>query len=82
MLLLALTIMIEPHVAVPMRDGVKLYADIYRPSAPGKYPTIVVRTPYGVQRDGVHQEMIRFAQNGYAVVMQDVRGRFESEGKW
>ena len=82
MLLLALAIMIEPHVVVPMRDGVKLYADVYRPSAPGKYPTIVVRTPYGVQRDGVHQNLIRFAQNGYAVVMQDVRGRFESEGKW
>ncbi len=70
------------HVAVPMRDGVKLYADIYLPSAPGKYPVLVVRTPYGVQRDGVHDEMIPFAQNGYAVVMQDVRGRYESEGQW
>lgn len=75
-------IKILSHVAVPMRDGVKLYADIYLPEAPGKYPVIVVRTPYGTQRDGVQDEMIPFAQNGYAVVMQDVRGRYESEGKW
>lgn len=65
-----------------MRDGVKLYADIYLPEAPGKYPVIVTRTPYGTQRDGVSDEMIPFAQNGFAVVMQDVRGRYESEGKW
>ena len=39
-------------------------------------------TPYGVQRDGMHASMIRFAQNGYAVVIQDVRGRYESEGQW
>ncbi len=70
------------HVSVPMRDGVKLYADIYLPEAPGKYPVLVVRTPYGTQRSGVQEEMIPFAQNGYAVVMQDVRGRYESEGKW
>lgn len=75
-------IKILSHVAVPMRDGVKLYADIYMPAAPGKYPTLVVRTPYGVQRDGVHEEMIPFAQNGYAVVVQDTRGRYESEGQW
>ena len=43
---------------------------------------LIVRTPYGVQRDGVHQTMIKFAQNGYAVYVQDVRGRYESEGKW
>ena len=67
---------------VPMRDGVKLYADVYLPRAEGRYPTLVVRTPYGVQRDGVHEPMIKFAQRGYAVVMNDVRGRYESEGKW
>lgn len=65
-----------------MRDGVNLYADLYRPRKEGRYPVIVVRTPYGVQRDGVHQTMIRFAQHGYAVVVQDVRGRYESEGVW
>lgn len=67
---------------VPMRDGVTLYADVYLPSEPGEYPTIVSRTPYGVQRAGSHERFIKFAQNGYAVVFQDVRGRFESEGEW
>ena len=75
-------IRIDRYQAATMRDGVKLYADVYRPAAPGQYPVLVVRTPYGTQRDGVHENLIRFAQHGYAVVMQDVRGRFESEGKW
>jgi len=82
MLLLAAALIIDAHVAVPMRDGVTLYADVYRPAEPGKYPTLVIRTPYGVQRDGVHADVFQFANRGYAVVVQDVRGRFESEGKW
>src|SRR4030095_5239598 len=65
-----------------MRDGVKLYADIYRPQREGKFPVLVVRTPYGVQRDGMHESKVGFAQQGYAVVVQDVRGRYQSEGKW
>ncbi len=75
-------IKIERHQTVPMRDGVKLYGDLYRPAATGRYPTLVVRTPYGVQRDGVHEAMTKFAQHGYAVLIQDVRGRYESEGNW
>ncbi|HEU4400933.1 MAG TPA: CocE/NonD family hydrolase, partial [Candidatus Polarisedimenticolia bacterium] len=42
---------IERNVAVPMRDGVILKADLYRPAAPGRYPTLVYRTPYG--KDGL-----------------------------
>jgi uncharacterized protein len=75
-------IRIERHKAVTMSDGVILYADVYLPAAPGRYPTLVTRTPYGVQRDGGHEMMVKFAQHGYAVVFQDVRGRYESEGKW
>lgn len=75
-------IKLERHLAVPMRDGVKLYGDLYRPRAAGRYPTIIVRTPYGVQRDGVHETMIKFAQHGYALFIQDTRGRYESEGQW
>src|SRR5262249_39556387 len=75
-------IRLERHLPVPMRDGVKLYADVYRPQREGKFPVLVVRTPYGVQRDGMHATVIHFAQAGYAVVVQDVRGRYESEGKW
>ena len=75
-------IRIERHKPVPMSDGIVLYADVYLPAAEGKYPTLVTRTPYGVQRDGVHEMMVKFAQHGYAIVVQDVRGRYESEGKW
>ncbi len=76
------SIRIERHQAVPMRDGVTLYCDAYLPNPPGKYPTIIVRTPYGVQRDGAHEALVKFAQNGYATLMMDTRGRYESEGKW
>lgn len=80
--LTAADIRIDRYQPVKMRDGVTLYADVYRPAAPGKYPTLIVRTPYGVQRDGVHESMVRFAKAGYAIAIQDVRGRFESEGAW
>ena len=75
-------IRVERHKAVPMSDGIILYADVYLPAAPGRYPTLVTRTPYGVQRDGVHEMIVKLAQHGYAVVVTDVRGRYESEGKW
>jgi putative CocE/NonD family hydrolase len=65
-----------------MDGGVTLYADVYLPLPEAKYPTLVVRTPYGVQRPGMHETMVRFAQHGYAVVLQDVRGRYESDGIW
>jgi putative CocE/NonD family hydrolase len=70
------------HQAITMRDGIRLFGDVYLPDTPGQYPTLVTRTPYGVQRDGMHTPAIRYAQNGYAVVVVDVRGRYESEGEW
>ncbi|MGI8672210.1 MAG: CocE/NonD family hydrolase [Luteitalea sp.] len=77
-------ILIDHHRALPMRDGVTLYADIYRPARAGRFPVIVARTPYGVQREavGVHDRLITLARLGYAVVNTDVRGRYESEGTW
>lgn len=76
-------IRIKRNQPVKMRDGVILYADVYMPAKPGKYPVILTRTPYGLQREGVHHErMIKFAQRGYVGIVQDVRGRYESEGKW
>jgi len=75
-------IRIERHKVVKMSDGITLYADVYLPSEQGRYPTIVSSTPYGVQRDGAHEMFVKFAQHGYAVVFFDVRGRYESEGKW
>ncbi|HYO80859.1 MAG TPA: CocE/NonD family hydrolase [Bryobacteraceae bacterium] len=75
-------IRIHRYLPATMRDGVKLYGDLYRPARAGKFPVIIVRTPYGVQRDAMHEPMIKFAQHGYAAYIQDVRGRYESEGKW
>jgi putative CocE/NonD family hydrolase len=75
-------IRIERYVAIPMRDGVKLYADIYLPAKAGRYPTIVTRTTYGARLDNGIEDFVRFAQQGYAVVVQDVRGRYESGGVW
>src|SRR3989304_4711056 len=64
-------IRIERHKPVRMSDGVTLYADLYLPAEPGRYPTIVSSTPYGVQRDGSHEMFVKFAQHGYAVVYFD-----------
>jgi len=72
---------IERNVAVPMRDGTVLRADVYRPSTPGRAPALVYRTPYGKDNAShsyrTHLEAVR---RGYAVVLQDVRGRYESDG--
>ena len=67
---------------VPMRDGVRLAADIVRPAAPGRYPVLVTRGPYGKDGyvDNPDHSMWFFSRNGYVVVSQDCRARFESEG--
>jgi len=62
-----------------MRDGVRLSANIFRPEAPGRYPTILVRTPYNKGRD-IAPHYAAFVEHGYVVVVQDVRGRYASEG--
>ena len=72
---------VTKDVAVPMRDGVILRADILVPSATGRFPTLVYRTPYGKQfalREGSTFE--KAVARGYAVVIQDVRGRYASDG--
>ena len=70
------------NVPVPMRDGVTLYADIYRPAAPGAYPVLVMRVPYSKAhaQTVVYAHPYWYANRGYIVVVQDTRGRFESEG--
>ncbi len=74
---------VDNLVATRMRDGVNLYADVYRPVKPGKYPVLVSRTPYSSERPpNSFAAAIFFAQRGYVYVLQDVRGRHESEGKW
>ncbi len=78
----AYPVAIERGVMVPMRDGTRLASDIYRPSdVSGPLPTILVRTPYnkGGNPKGDAGATF-FASHGYAVVVQDVRGKFASEG--
>ena len=73
-------IVVEHGVAMKTRDGVTLRADIYRPAADGKYPTLLQRTPYN--KDNAADFARRAAAHGYLVVVQDVRGRYTSEGEW
>lgn len=67
------------NVVVAMRDGVKLSANIFRPGAAGRYPAVLLRTPYG-KGDAITQAFQSFVNHGYAVVVQDVRGRYKSGG--
>jgi putative CocE/NonD family hydrolase len=67
------------HVPVPMRDGVRLYANLALPSDRGQFPTLLIRTAYGKGAD-VSPNYLGFVDHGYAVLVQDVRGRYESEG--
>jgi putative CocE/NonD family hydrolase len=70
---------------IPMRDGIRLCTDIFRPArnsapVPGKFPIILERTPYG--KGYIADPANYFVTRGYVVVFQDVRGRYKSEGKW
>src|SRR5260370_16686121 len=70
---------VERNIAAKMRDGVTLRADIYRPKEDGKYPVLLVRTPYDKQ--AISGFGHRGAARGYVVIAQDVWGRFELEGE-
>jgi putative CocE/NonD family hydrolase len=70
----------EANVSVRMRDKIKLAINIYRPKAKGKFPVILVRTPY--QKEMAELQARAFARRGYACAVQDCRGRFGSEGIW
>lgn len=70
----------ERNVVVAMRDGVKLKADIFRPNAEGKFPVLLQRTPYN--KDNGVGFGLKAAPKGYVVIIEDVRGRFASEGDW
>ena len=73
-------IVVERGVPAKMRDGVILRADIYRPKADGKFPVLLTRTPYD-KRGEIDFGPIAAAR-GYVVVVQDVRGRWTSDGDW
>ncbi len=64
-----------------MRDGVRLSVDVFQPRAEGKVPAILIITPYS-NNPGYQARGSWFAKRGYAVVVADSRGRFDSEGEW
>jgi len=77
---------VQTDVMVPMRDGVRLATDVYRPTSEGKLlddrrPVVLIRTPYN-KGDGKSGDGKYFASHGYVVVVQDTRGRYHSEGVW
>ncbi len=72
---------VERGIEMKTRDGVTLRADIYRPKAEGKFPVLLERTPYN-KGDGESGFGKRAAAIGYVVIIQDVRGRYTSDGEW
>jgi putative CocE/NonD family hydrolase len=73
-------LIVDRDVDVPMRDGVVLRADVYRPDAPDPLPVLLQRTPYGKGFVQTHF-LLMAAERGYAVVNQDTRGRWASQGE-
>ena len=80
---------IDQKVMVPMRDGVRLATDIYRPKNVEKAPIIFSRTPYnfnswrdGEQNTRTANQAYEAVKRGYAYVVQNERGRYFSEGEW
>src|SRR5512135_1229584 len=80
---------IERKLMIPMRDGVRMAADVYYPKGGGKYPTIFVRTPYNFNfwdvRLGAPRDMsatLNAIKRGYAWVDMNERGHFFSEGNY
>ncbi len=67
------------NVPVAMRDGVTLRANVFRPALAGKFPAILLRTPYG-KGNAITPNYQSFVNHGYAVVVEDVRGRYDSGG--
>ena len=67
------------NVTVRMRDGVRLSANVFRPEGNGRYPAILLRTPYN-KGDALTASYQSFVNHGYAVVVEDVRGRYKSGG--
>lgn len=75
----------QKDLMIPMRDGVRLATDIYRPATGGdvvaeKLPVLLQRTPYDKSRTSYVEAAEFFARHGYVVALQDVRGRYGSEG--
>ena len=75
-------IIIQRGVPMKTRDGVTLRADIYRPNSPDKFPVILMRTPYDKSVSWAVAPALQIVARGYVFIVQDVRGRYTSEGEW
>ena len=75
-------ILIQHGVPMKTRDGVTLYSDVYRPNSPDKFPVILMRTPYDKSVDWAVSPAQDIVARGYVLIIQDVRGRYTSEGEW
>ena len=75
---------VEFDVPVPMQDGTILRANIYRPTAEGRWPVLLTRLPYGkdLPLGSAILDPLQAARRGYVVIVQDTRGRFTSDGDW
>ena len=73
---------IQLDISIPRRDGVRLYGALYRPDAGERFPVLLIRSPYSTQHPRYVEWARRFVAEGYAVLMQDSRGRYESEDEW
>lgn len=72
---------VHRNLRVPVGHGLALAADHYEPQDAGSFPTILIRTPYGRRLAPAFYAQ-RYAERGYHVVVQDVRGRFDSDGEF
>ena len=78
-------LIIDRDVPVEMRDGTVLRADVYRPESDAPWPVLLQRTPYDKNVPRISALLlnpVRAASAGYAVMVQDVRGRFASDGEF
>jgi hypothetical protein len=78
-------IVVERDLAARMRDGARLYADVYRPEGSGRFPALLMRTPYdksGALQSGRLAFTVAAVRRGFVVVVQDTRGQFKSEGRF
>src|ERR1044071_8886134 len=71
-------IIVQHDVRMKTRDGVTLFADIYRPRSSDKFPVILMRTPYDKNVNWASSPAYKMVARGYIVVIQDVRGRYTS----
>src|ERR1700712_3528036 len=81
-----MNILIEKNQMVPMRDNIRLATDVYRPAEAEPLPVLVIRLPYNKEIPYFISpptgDVLRIVQAGYVVVVQDCRGRFQSEGEF